>query len=382
MPSKIAGRGKVAPFIVMDVLRAANERAAAGRSVLHLEVGQPSTPPPAPVLEAARRALFAERLGYTDALGLAPLRRRIARHYGETYGIDVDWRRIVVTTGSSGAFVPAFLAAFDVGDRVAVASPGYPAYRNILAALGVEVIPLPVDGTSHFQPTPALLDDVGDPPDGLVIASPANPTGSMLDRAALRRIAEYCAERETQLICDEIYHGITCTMPAETVLAFADAAIVVNSFSKYYSMTGWRLGWMVLPDPLLRSVECLAQNLFIAPPTLSQHAAVHVFDCRNELDANVARYARNRALLLEDLPRAGFRRLAPADGAFYVYAQLSDADPDSLVLTRNMLAEIDVAATPGTDFDPGRGGRYIRFSFAGATEEVAEAVRRLVAWRG
>jgi aspartate/methionine/tyrosine aminotransferase len=382
MPSKIAGRGKVAPFIVMDVLRAANERAAAGRNVLHLEVGQPSTPPPAPVLEAARRALFAERLGYTDALGLAPLRRRIARHYGETYGVDVDWRRIVVTTGSSGAFVLAFLAAFDVGDRVAVTSPGYPAYRNILAALGVEVIPLPVDGTSRFQPTPALLDDVGDPLDGLVIASPANPTGSMLDGAALRRIAEYCAERETQLICDEIYHGITYTMPAETVLAFADAAIVVNSFSKYYSMTGWRLGWMVLPGPLLRSVECLAQNLFIAPPTLSQHAAVHVFDCRNELDANVARYARNRALLLEDLPRAGFRRLAPADGAFYVYAQLSDADPDSVVLTRNMLAEIDVAATPGIDFDPERGGRYVRFSFAGATEEVAEAVRRLVAWRG
>ena len=239
-----------------------------------------------------------------------------------------------------------------------------------------------MDGSSHFQPTRALLDDVVGPLDGLVIASPANPTGSMLDGAALRRMVEYCAERETRLICDEIYHGITYAMPAETVLAFGNAAVVVNSFSKYYSMTGWRLGWMVLPDPLLRSVECLAQNLFIAPPTLSQHAALHVFDCRNELDANVARYARNRALLLDELPRAGFGRLAPADGAFYVYAQLSDADPDSVVLTRNMLAETDVAATPGTDFDPERGGRYVRFSFSGTTEEVAEAVRRLVAWRG
>jgi aspartate/methionine/tyrosine aminotransferase len=382
MPCKVAKRGAVPPFIVMDVMRAANERAAAGGHVLHLEVGQPSTPAPAAVLEAARRALSADRIGYTDAFGIEPLRRRIARHYGESYGIDLDWRRVAITTGSSGAFLLAFLAAFDIGDRIAVSRPGYPAYRNILTALGVDVISVPVGPSSHFQPTPALLDQIGEPLDGLVVASPANPTGSMLDRTALRGLVEYCAERRMRLISDEIYHGITYGEPAETAFAFSDATIVVNSFSNYYSMTGWRLGWMVLPEPLLRAVECLAQNLFISPPGLSQLAATHVFDCLEELEANVARYATNRALLLDGLPRAGFERLAPADGAFYLYAQLADADSDSVELTHRMLAEADVAATPGIDFDPEHGDRFVRFCFAGAPDEMAEAVRRLVAWRG
>lgn len=381
MPPKIARRGMVAPFIVMDVMRAANERAAAGGRVLHLEVGQPSTPAPPAVLEAARRALAADRLGYTDALGLPALRQRIARHYTETYDIELDWRRIAVSAGSSGAFVLAFLAAFDVADRVAVTSPGYPAYRNILAALGVEVILLPVDGSSHFQPTPAMLDRIEGPLSGLVIASPANPTGSMLDQATLRDVVTYCADRNVRLISDEIYHGITFGEPAQTAVAFGDAAIVVNSFSKYFSMTGWRLGWTVLPEALLRPLECLAQNLFISAPTLSQHAALSVFDCRDELAANVRRYQENRALLLDALPRARFPRLAPADGAFYVYAQLADTDPDSVALTRDMLAEAEVAATPGVDFDPERGHRFVRFSFAGTTEDIAEAAQRLIAWR-
>jgi len=366
----------------MDVMRAADERAAAGAGVLHLEVGQPSTPAPAGVREAARSALETDRLGYTGALGLPALRQRIARHYGENYGVEVDWRRVVVTTGSSGAFVLAFIAAFDAGDRVAAASPGYPAYRNILAALDVQMVSLPVDAGTRFQPTPSLLDGLEERPQGLIVASPANPTGSMLDAAGLAALAGWCRDEGVHLISDEIYHGITYGMPVATALEFDKDAIVVNSFSKYYSMTGWRLGWMVLPEPLIRPVECLAQNLFIAPPSLSQHAAIAAFDCREELDANVARYGRNRALLLDGLPRAGFRRLAPADGAFYVYAELDEACADSVAFTGRMLAETNIAATPGVDFDPMRGDRFVRFCFAGREEDMSEAIERLVAWRG
>jgi aspartate/methionine/tyrosine aminotransferase len=387
MAPSVARRGLVPPFIVMDVMRAANERAAEGGHVLHLEVGQPATGAPEPVLEAARRALTGSRLGYTDALGLELLRRRIARHYGENCGIDVDWRRIVVTTGSSGAFILAFLAAFDAGDPVAVACPGYPAYRNILAALGVDVVTVPVGPATNFQPTPELLDDAGRERNGnrglkgLIVASPANPTGTMLDRGALQALVEDCRERSLWLVSDEIYHGITYGAAASTALAFTDDAIVINSFSKYYSMTGWRLGWMVLPDRLLRSVECLAQNLFISPPTLSQHAAAAVFDCGAELDGNVARYAENRRLLLRELPEAGFAELAAADGAFYLYADVSHMTNDSQAFCRRMLQETGVAITPGLDFDPDRGHRFVRFSFAGSREDIGEAARRLVAWR-
>lgn len=386
MITRIAARGSLAPFIAMDVMREANARetsarALAGRRVLHLEVGQPSTPAPARVRDAARTAIATERLGYTDALGLPELRQRIARHYAETYGVVVDWRRIAITTGSSGAFILAFLAAFDPGDRVCVATPGYPAYRNILAALGVDVALLEVGEESRYQPTPSLIDAAGGRFNGLIVASPANPTGTMLDGEALRRLAGYCAARGAWLISDEIYHGITYGAPAVTALAVSDSAIVVNSFSKYYAMTGWRLGWLVLPEALLRPVECLAQNLFISPPTISQRAALHAFDCARELDDNVARYARNRRLLLDGLPRAGFARLAPADGAFYIYAELGGPNPDSVAFARRMLIETDVAATPGIDFDPRRGTRFIRFSFAGETDEISEAIERLIAWR-
>ncbi len=381
MTLKASKRGAIAPFIVMDVLRAANERAASGHDVLHLEVGQPGTPAPRPVLDAARHALATDRLGYTDALGIERLRRRIAGHYGAWYGVDVDWRRVVATTGSSGAFILAFLAAFDAGDRVALASPGYPAYRNILMALGVEVVDIPVGPDTNFQPSPGLLDRIPGDLDGLIVASPANPTGTMLHRRDLEALVAYTADRGIRLISDEIYHGITYRDRAETALAFTDNAVVVNSFSKYFSMTGWRLGWMVLPRALLRSVECLAQNLFISPPAITQHAAAVAFDCQDELNANVARYARNRELLLERLPMAGFGRMAAAEGAFYLYADITHMTNDSQAFCRRMLAETGVAVTPGVDFDPDRGNRFIRFSFSGSTEDMAEAAGRLAAWR-
>ena len=380
MALKIAQRGLVPPFIVMDVLRAANEREAAGEEVLHLEVGQPGTPAPAPVRAAAQAALETARIGYTDAMGLPSLRARIARNYDELYGVELDPRRVIVTTGSSGGFLLGFLASFEPGDRVALAAPGYPAYRNILASLGVEPVLLLGDLEHRFQPTVELLDRVAPPLDGLIIASPSNPTGTMLGRAELSDLVDYCAARGMRLISDEIYHGIAYEAPAVSALELTEEAIVINSFSKYYSMTGWRLGWMVLPEDLLRPVECLAQNLFISPPTLSQIAAEAAFDCREELDGYVAAYARNRALLLRELPKAGFDSLAPADGAFYLYADVSRLTNDSQDFCRRMLAETGVAIAPGIDFDPERGHRFVRFSFAGLEAVMGQAADRLAVW--
>ncbi|MGK9166050.1 aminotransferase class I/II-fold pyridoxal phosphate-dependent enzyme [Inquilinus limosus] len=377
---KISRRGQVPPFIVMDVMTAAAAREKTHGDVLHLEVGQPSTPAPAGVLAAAQAALRDDRIGYTVALGIPPLRQAIAAHHGRAYGVSVAPEQVVVTTGSSGAFLLAFLAAFDVGDRVALAAPGYPAYRNILTALGVEPVEIPAGPETRYQPTPELLERHGGKLDGLIVASPANPTGTMLSPEALAELTAYCEANAIRLVSDEIYHGITYGMATATALQTSRSAIIVNSFSKYYSMTGWRLGWLVLPEDLLRPVECLAQNLYISPPTLSQYAAVAAFDCGEELDRNVARYARNRSLLLEALPRAGFDRLAPADGAFYLYAEIGHLTNDSVEFCRRMLAETGVAATPGVDFDPVRGHATMRFSFAGATEEMAEAAERLQRW--
>jgi aspartate/methionine/tyrosine aminotransferase len=381
MALKIARRGQIPPFIAMDVLRVANLQAAAGEDVLHLEVGQPSTPAPAGVLAAAGAALVRETLGYTDALGLPALREAIAAHYRHTYAIALDPARIVVTTGSSGAFLLAFLAAFEPGDRVAMAAPAYPAYRNILTVLDLVPVELPAGPDQLFQTTLDLLRAQRQPLDGLIVASPANPTGTMLAPAELAEIARYCRHMGIRFISDEIYHGIVYDKTAATALAQSDEAIVVNSFSKYFSMTGWRLGWMVVPPDMLRAVECLAQNLYISPPALSQHAAIAAFDCRDELDANVARYAANRALLLSELPKAGFTRFAPADGAFYLYADIGHLTNDSPEFCRRMLREIGVACTPGVDFDPARGNATLRISFAGSTEAMAEASRRLAAWR-
>jgi aspartate/methionine/tyrosine aminotransferase len=363
----------------MDVLRAANEREAAGADVIHLEVGQPGTSAPEAVLEAARRAMVEERIGYTDALGIAPLRQAIAAHYRAQYGVPVDPAEVVVTTGSSAAFQLAFLAAFEAGDRVGLAVPGYPAYRNILTALDIEPVLITVGENAHYQPTPELLADLG-ALDGLIIASPANPTGTMIAAADLARLAGYCRDRGIRLISDEIYHGITYETAAATARALGHGAVIVNSFSKYYSMTGWRLGWMLVPPDLARSVECLAQNFYISPPALSQLAALAVFGCRTELDGHVARYRTNRDLLTRALSAAGLTRFAPAEGAFYLYVDVSSLKRDSEEFCRSLLAETGVALTSGLDFDPIDGGGWVRISFAGSTEDVAEAARRLTVW--
>lgn len=385
MPLKVSSRGVIPSFIVMDVMREANQLEARGDSILHLEVGQPGTGAPAGVLDAVRDIMSRDRMGYTDAFGVPSLRERIARHCRDQYGVRVSADNVVVTTGSSGAFVLSFLAAFDVGDRVALASPGYPAYRNILAALGIKVVDIQTDADSNFQPNPKILADAlensGVGLDGLVVASPSNPTGTMLRPDELRDVMAFCDTHSIRFISDEIYHGITYEQPAQTALAYGRDAVVINSFSKYFSMTGWRLGWMVLPDDLLRAVECLGQNLFISPPTVSQYAGVAAFDCQDELEANVARYAANRAMLLKELPKAGFDRLASADGAFYIYADVTSLTNNSPEFCRQMLAETGVAATPGTDFDPSRGHRFMRFSFSGDEAEIEEAAQRLIDWR-
>ncbi len=376
---KRSKRSEIAPFIVMEVLEAANARAAAGADVLHLEVGEPGGGPPASAVEAARTALAGTSLGYSEAFGLPALRERIARHYRDRYGVEPPPARIALTVGASGAFVLAFLAAFDVGDRVALAEPGYPAYRNILEALGIEVVALPVGFEERFQPTPELLARAG-PLDGLIVASPANPTGTMLPGAELGRLARWCRDHGVRLVSDEIYHGITYEAPAETVLRHDDRAIVVNSFSKFFCMTGWRLGWMVLPEDLCAPAMRLAQNLFIAPPTISQHAALGAFRDLAELDGRIARYRRNRDRLLAALREAGLARTAPPDGAFYIYADIAGLGGDATEISRRMLEDIGVATTPGDDFDPVRGARFLRFSFAAEEAVVAEACRRLVPW--
>src|SRR5215469_12184828 len=297
---RVSRRGLVPPFIAMDVLRAANERELTGGDVIHLELGQPGSSAPEPVLEAAQRALTSERIGYTDALGITPLRQAIAAHYRTQYGVAVDPVEVVVTTGSSAAFQLAFIAAFEPGDRGALALPGYPAYRNILTALGIEPVLIAVTENTHYQPTPELLAEAG-PLDGLIVASPANPTGTMIGSVDLAKLAGYCRDRGIRLISDEIYHGITYETTATTARSFGREAVVINSFSKYYSMTGWRLGWMLTPPDLARSIECLAQNFYISPPALSQLAALPVFGCRAELDSHVQRYRANRDLLIHAL---------------------------------------------------------------------------------
>jgi aspartate/methionine/tyrosine aminotransferase len=365
----------------MDVMRAANAREIARADVIHLEVGQPSTPAPAGVLAAAERALRSDKLGYTDAFGIPPLRRAIAAHYRAWYGADVPAERIVVTTGSSGAFLLAFTAAFDAGDRVAIVEPGYPCYKNILRALDIEVVSLPGSAATRYQPSVELLEKYGGRLDGLIVASPSNPTGTMLAPEDLAALSNYCRMRGIRLVSDEIYHGITYGSVKQFTAAGEGGAIVINSFSKYFSMTGWRLGWMVVPEDLLRPIECLAQNFFISPPAISQHAALAAFDCRDELEGNVARYAKNRAHLLAHLPKAGFDRLAPSDGAFYIYAEIGHLTNDSQEFCRRMLDETGVATTPGVDFDRGRGSTTLRISFAGSEADMAEAARRLETWR-
>jgi aspartate/methionine/tyrosine aminotransferase len=374
-----ARRAAIAPFIAMDVKREASLMERAGAAIVHMEVGEPSAPPPRLVREAAIAALGGQPVGYTDALGLASLRERIARHYRETYAVEVDPARVAVTTGSSGGFVMAFLALFDPGARVAIQNPGYPAYRNIFGALGIEAVELPLDSSNNFSVTAAAVEKADDARklDGLLLMSPANPTGAMQSAESLRGIAETCERRGIKFISDEIYHGLTYDRPAQTAAAFSSRAVIVNSFSKYYCMTGWRVGWLVLPPEFPRVIERLQQSLAISPPTLSQIAAEAAFDSGDELEAVKACYRRNRDILLEGLPALGLDELAPADGAFYIYADVTRFTDDSTRFCQELLHRAGVAATPGVDFDPQRGARALRLSYAGAESDMVEALERL-----
>jgi aspartate/methionine/tyrosine aminotransferase len=379
-----ASRAAVPPFHVMDLLAAAAERSRTHGDLLNLVAGQPSTRAPEPVRAAAKRALDDEVLGYTVALGIPELREAICGHHRRMHGIDVDPADVVVTTGSSGGFLLAFLAAFDAGDRVAIARPGYPCYRNVLRALGCEVVELPTGPDSRFQPTVEMLEALETPVQGLVVASPANPTGTMLAPGELAALATWCEEHGVQLISDEIYHGIEYASPALHSSAWATSreAVVFSSFSKYFSMTGWRIGWMLVPERLRRPVDVLTGNFTICPPVLSQHAAVAAFSDASyaECDSHVERYAENRRLLLEGLPALGIDRLAPADGAFYVYADVGHLTDDSMAFCRRLLADTGVATAPGVDFDTEVGHRFVRMSFAGSPDEVAAALVRLEEW--
>ena len=376
---KISERADIAPFFVMEMMRAAAQRETAGGDVVHMEVGQPSTPAPAGARAAAKAAIDGDVLGYTSAVGIEPLRQRLAQHYADWYGHDTDADRIVVTQGASGAFTLAFLACFEAGDRVAVTSPGYPCYRNTLEALGIEVTEIAVTPESGFRLTAEGLARAG-PLDGLVVASPANPTGTMLMADELGRLARWCHDSSVRLVSDEIYHGITYGTQAATAAAHSPSAVVVNSFSKYFSMTGWRLGWLLLPPDLVSPFERLAQNATIAAATVSQYAALGAFDSIDELEANVARYTANRQILLDGLPSAGIDRIAPPDGAFYIYANVDHLTDDSAELAAKWLAELGIATTPGIDFDPAEGHRYIRFSFAGSNDDMNQTVERLAGW--
>jgi len=384
MSDRVAVRAGIAPFYVMDVWLSAAERQRTHGDLVNLSAGQPSAQAPAPVRAAAVDALATHNLGYTVALGIPELREAIAASYPRRYGIDVDPAHVVVTTGSTNGFLLAFLACFDVGDRVAVPSPGYPCYRNILSALGCEVVEVPCGPQTRFQPTVEMLAAIEPPITGVILASPANPTGTVIPPADLAAIATWCEESGVQLVSDELYHGLIYDGAPATSCAWETSrdAIVVNSFSKYFAMTGWRLGWLLVPPDLHRAVDRLAGNFAICPPTLPQLAGVAAFTPESvaEADALVEDYAVNRRILLDGLPEIGLPRLAPADGAFYVYADVSDYSTDSLDFCARLLADTGVAIAPGIDFDTVHGGGYVRMSFAGATSEVTEALTRMGPW--
>lgn len=377
-----SARGDVPPFMVMDVMAAAARIEAAGGTVVHMEVGQPDAPAPATARQAAQAALAQGRLGYTAALGIPSLRARIARHYSETYRVDLDPERVVVTTGSSGGFILAFLSMFEPGDRVAVAVPGYPPYRHILTALGCEPVLIETRAATRYAMTgEALLAAHRERPlAGVLVASPANPTGTMMDAQALSGLMRVAQQEGIRFISDEIYHGLDYAFPSETALRFSDDAVVINSFSKYFCMTGWRVGWMVVPASLVRSVERLQQNLAISVPTISQIAAEAAFDGRDEMEVIKHGYEENRRILVEGLPKAGLDKFLPVDGAFYLYADVSAFSDDSLDFAKRMLEETHVAATPGVDFDPIDGRHFVRFCYAGSAAEMHEAVARIGKW--
>jgi len=366
----------------MDVMAAAARIEAAGGHVIHMEVGQPAAAPPASAIAAARAALASGRLRYTESLGIATLRARIARHYEESYGVAIDPARVVVTTGSSAGFILAFLALFEPGDRVAVALPGYPPYRHILSALGCEPVAIETTQATRWAITPEVLMAAHrkTPLKGVLVASPANPTGTMMPAEALRELVAAAESEGIRFISDEIYHGLDYAFPAETAARLSENCVIINSFSKYFCMTGWRIGWMVAPEPLVRPLDRLQGNLAVSVPTLSQIAAEAAFDGRAEMEAVKYGYEENRRILLEGLPKAGLDKTLPVDGAFYLYADVSRFSDDSFEFARRMLAQTHVAATPGIDFDPLKGRHFIRFCYAGAAAEMHEAVERLANW--
>jgi aspartate/methionine/tyrosine aminotransferase len=376
-----SSRSDVPPFMVMDVIAAATRVEAAGHHVIHMEVGQPAAPAPRTAIEAARRALDGP-LRYTEALGISSLRRRIARHYAETYNVEIDPSRVIVTTGSSAGFILAFLAMFEPGDRVGIANPGYPPYRHILKALGCEPVLIETGESTRWAVTPeaVLAEHRKKPLAGLLVASPANPTGTMMTPEALAALMRMADEAGIRFISDEIYHGLDYAFPAETALRLSSNALVINSFSKYFCMTGWRIGWMVAPESLVRPIERLQGNLAISVPTLSQIAAQAAFDGRNEMDAVKHAYEDNRRILIEGLPKVGLEKFLPVDGAFYLYANVARFSDDSHDFAQKMLQEAHVAATPGVDFDPIDGKHYLRFCYAGAEAEMSEAIRRIGTW--
>ena len=370
-----SSRGAVDPFIVMDVMEAARQAEDAGRHIIHMEVGQPGTPAPALARKALESAMSDDPLGYTVALGLPALRRRIARLYGDWYDVDLDPSRVVVTPGSSGGFILAFTALFDAGDRIALGAPGYPSYRQIMKSLDLVPVEIQTRAEARYQLEPSDLEAVDY--QGMMVASPANPTGTMLDKGALGALIGAAQDRGAAFLSDEIYHGIEYERKAVSALEVSDDVCVINSFSKYFSMTGWRAGWLVVPPDSVRQVERLAQNLFICAPHASQVAALAAMDAPEELEANMAVYRENRRLMIEGLPKAGFDRIAPPDGAFYVYADISAITGDSRAFARAILDEAGVAVTPGLDFDPLRGGGTLRFSYARSTADIVEGLERL-----
>ena len=374
---RFSSRGQVDPFIVMDVMEAARAAEAAGRDIVHMEVGQPATPAPKAARAALAERLEGEALGYTVALGLPELRGGIAAHYKRCYDVDLDPARVVVTAGSSGAFLLAFSALFDAGDKVALGEPGYPSYRQILRAMSVEPVGIPTRPENRYQPVPS---EIPEGVQGLILASPGNPSGTMLGKPELAALMAEAEARDIAVISDEIYHGLHYEGRAVSTLEVSDQAYVINSFSKYFSMTGWRIGWMVVPEAHIRTVERLAQNMFICPPHASQVAALGALDAIDELEANRAVYAKNRQLMLEGLPKAGFTKIAPPDGAFYVYADISDLTDDSLTFARDILDQAGVAVTPGLDFEPHRGAQTLRFSYAQSTARIEEGLKRLQAF--
>ncbi|MDP4991388.1 MAG: aminotransferase class I/II-fold pyridoxal phosphate-dependent enzyme [Marivita lacus] len=370
-----SSRGAVDPFIVMDVMETARQAEDAGRHIIHMEVGQPGTPAPVLARNALAREMGDNPLGYTVALGLPALRRRIAQLYGDWYDVDLDPARVVVTPGSSGGFILAFTALFDAGDRIALGAPGYPSYRQIMKSLDLVPVEVQTRAEARYQLEPSDLEGLDY--QGMMVASPANPTGTMLGRDALGALIGAAQDKGAAFLSDEIYHGIEYDHKAVTALQISDDVCVINSFSKYFSMTGWRVGWLVLPPDNVRQVERLAQNMFICAPHAAQVAALAAMDAPEELEANMAVYRENRRLMIEGLPKAGFDRIAPPDGAFYVYADISHLTEDSRAFARAILDEAGVAVTPGLDFDPERGGGTLRFSYARATVDILEGLVRL-----